>query len=332
MSLQDKVGQLFMVGIPLGKNHDVSMSAVVDRKVGNIFLQGRSTATQAELSRLVGEFTANEPAGLGMFVAVDQEGGYVQTLKGPEFSTMPTALDQAQAGLSEDTVKTWGSELAAAGVNLNLAPVADLVDIADPGTNAPIGYFSRQYTSDPATIEKSIGTFVDGMNAAGVGTTLKHFPGLGRVTGNTDTTAGVTDTVTTADGSPIKIFASGITHHPAMVMVSTAIYSAIDPQSPAAFSPTIVDGILRKNLGYDGVCITDDVSAAKQVEAWAPADRALSIINAGCDMVLVSADPSVAAAMVDAVVARAQSDPDFAKKVDAAATRIVAEKIDRGLQ
>jgi beta-N-acetylhexosaminidase len=109
-------------------------------------------------------------------------------------------------------------------------------------------------------------------------------------------------------------------------MMSTAIYSLIDADAPAAFSPVVVGQVLRGDLGFDGVVITDDVSAARQVQAWSPGDRAVDAIAAGCDMVLASADPSVIPAMVQAVVARAHADPAFAAQVDASVRRVLAAK------
>jgi beta-N-acetylhexosaminidase len=109
-------------------------------------------------------------------------------------------------------------------------------------------------------------------------------------------------------------------------MVSTAIYSAMDPSTPAVFSPTVVRGLLREQLGFSGVIMTDDLSAPKQVQAWSPADRAVMAIEAGVDLVLVSAEPALAAQMVEAVVAKAQSDPAFDGLVNAAARRIVELK------
>jgi beta-N-acetylhexosaminidase len=109
-------------------------------------------------------------------------------------------------------------------------------------------------------------------------------------------------------------------------MVSSAIYARMDPDNPAVFSSAIVTGLLRQRLGFTGVIMTDDVSAAEQVSGWSPADRAVLALQAGVDIVLVSADPSVAAPMVSAVVAKAQSDPAFASVVDEAARHVVELK------
>jgi beta-N-acetylhexosaminidase len=108
-------------------------------------------------------------------------------------------------------------------------------------------------------------------------------------------------------------------------MVSSAIYAKIDPSQPAVFSPTVV-GILRDGLGFTGITITDDLSGAAQVASVAPGDRAVRTIAAGVDLVLVSHPSGVWAQMVDAVLARAGSDPAFRAKVDAAARRVLRWK------
>jgi beta-N-acetylhexosaminidase len=108
--------------------------------------------------------------------------------------------------------------------------------------------------------------------------------------------------------------------------MSSAIYTRIDPDAPAVFSPTAV-GLVRE-LGFDGVIISDDLSGAAQVQSVPAGDRAVRAVAAGVDIVLASARPSVAPAMVDALVSAARTDPDLAAKVDAAAARVVAAKAD----
>lgn len=333
LTLEQRVGQLFMVGVDVSDPGDASYAAVDDRHVGNVFLHGRSRAGVDAIADLVETFAsrvgADTTGGLPMFIATDQEGGNVQVLRGPGFSDMPAAIDQGggDPADTETSATTWGAELAAAGINLNLAPVMDLVpDPARAGNNPPIGAFGRQYGYTPGDVTAHANAFSAGMTANGVDVAVKHFPGLGRVTANTDTSRGVTDDEVTRDGPDVGIFASGIDAGAAFVMMSTAIYDRIDPDAPAAFSPTVVTDLLRGDLGFDGVVITDDVSAAEQVQPWTPAERAILSIEAGVDVVLVSADPSVAAEMVDAVVARAESDDAFAATVDAAATRVLAAK------
>ena len=330
-SLEQQVGQLFMVGVDVHRQQDASWAAVRNRHVGNVFLAGRSEAAPDRVLALVRSFTdlvgQDTTHSTAMLVATDQEGGAVQVLQGPGFSRMPSALDQSamsEADL-ESSATGWGRQLASVGVNLNLAPVMDLVD-GDPAANPPIGKWGREYGSGVDQVVAHANAFSRGMRNAGVAVAVKHFPGLGRVTGNTDTTSGVTDTVTTRDDASVGVFARGIEDGAEMVMMSTAVYERIDPDAPAAFSSVVVGDLLRGDLGFDGVVITDDVSAAAQVQAWTPGERAVRAIGAGCDIVLVSAAPEQTADMVDAVVARARQDPAFAEKVRAAATRVLSLK------
>ncbi|MFC8598761.1 glycoside hydrolase family 3 N-terminal domain-containing protein [Isoptericola sp. NPDC057191] len=329
---EQKAGQLIMVGVSVSDPAAVSAEAIRDKHVGNLFLHGRSTAGVAATRELVDEYTAlvsrRSTHGTPLLVATDQEGGKVQVLRGPGFSDIPEATEQAtwSPATLRRRARGWGDELAAAGVNLNLAPVMDLVDEADAADNPPVGAFQRNYGFTPQTVVSSANAFSAGQRAAGVEPVIKHFPGLGRVTTNTDTTTHVTDDVTTRDSDSVRVFARGIDAGARYVMMSTAVYDRIDPDAPAAFSPVVVDGLLRGELGFDGVVMTDDLSAAAQVQGWSPGRRAVDAVDAGVDLVLASADPSVAPAMADALVAKARTDPAFAKKVDAAARRVLAAK------
>ncbi len=329
MSLSDKVGQMFMVGTSVEGANPTTLAAVQNDHIGGIFLHGRSAAGAEATAALVQGFTSVVAAGQPpLWVATDQEGGTVQVLSGPGFDDIPSAVRQGQqddASL-QAAATTWGAQLASAGVNMNLAPVADIVASPDAAaSNPPIGALAREYGYDGATVAAKVGAFAAGMRAGGVLPTFKHFPGLGRVTENTDTRSGVTDDTVTADGADVGVYSSVLPQGPGVVMLSTAIYAQIDPSAPAAFSPAVV-GVLRDRVGFDGVVTVDDLSAARQVQPWSPADRATLAVDAGIDLLLVSADPSVYAEMHQAVLARAQADPAFAVKVDAAVRRILAQK------
>lgn len=330
MSLEERVGQLFMVGTHVSAPDPITVTAVGEQHVGGVFLHGRSSAGVDATTTLVESFAAaQEPAEVPLWVATDQEGGDVQVLSGPGFDSIPTALTQARgddATLRSDAAR-WGSQLAQAGVTMNLAPVADIVSSADTASsNPPIGALNRQYGFDEATVAAKAGAFAQGMRDAGVMPTFKHFPGLGRVTQNTDYAASVVDDAIGADSPDVGVYRTLLAQGPAVVMMSTAVYELLDPAAPAAFSSTVVTGLLREQLGFDGVVTTDDLSAADQVAAWSPADRAVLAIEAGVDLVLVSADPELFPEMHQAVLAKAQSEPAFAAKVDAAAARILAAK------
>lgn len=330
MSIEERVGQLFMVGTPADAAGRAALDAVTDRHVGGIFLHGRSRAGVAATAAMTARFTKlTDPGAPPLWIATDQEGGEVQVLRGTGFDDMPYAIRQADrdAGELRSDAARWGRQLRDAGVTMNLAPVADIVTShATRFDNPPIGGLGRQYGYDEQSVAATAGAFADGMRDAGVMPTLKHFPGLGRVTANTDYADDVVDTVVTADAPDVDVYRTLLADGPAVVMVGLAIYARIDDGAPAAFSDRVVTGILRGQVGFDGVVMTDDLSATRAVADIAPADRALDALDAGCDLILVSADPSVLPAMYDAVLERARSDDAFAARVDAAAARIVTAK------
>jgi beta-glucosidase-like glycosyl hydrolase len=330
MDPRQRVAQLFVVGVPLTAL--ASGDALVQQGVGGVFLAGRSTASTGDLGTVTGRWAAEAP-GPRPWVAADQEGGQVQTLKGPGFGLLPSALDQGRlppqqlAALADG----MGASLQSAGVTLDLAPVADVVPAGTEHANAPIGFFDRQYGSTPQQVGAAAGTVVDGLGAHRVTAALKHFPGLGRVTANTDTTAGVTDGVTTADDPQVALFGA-LAGRPAapMVMVSLAIYSRIDGTQPAAFSPVVVTDLLRGRLGYRGPVISDDLGKAVAVAAVAPGDRAVRFLGAGGTLVLTVV-PAQLGPMIDAVTARAAADPAFAARIDAAVRTDLLAKEHAGL-
>lgn len=331
LDLRQRVGQLFIVGTAVDAVTPDALSAVIDRHAGGIFLHGRSQAGAPAVAAVVGAFTQADADGIPLWVSTDQEGGEVQVLSGPGFDDMPYAIRQAD--LPDDQLRaaatTWGRQVAATGVTLNLAPVADIVTSqATRFDNPPIGGLGRQYGYDAATVAAKAGAFADGMRAAGVTPVFKHFPGLGHVTANTDDTADVVDTTVTADGPDIAVYGTLLGGGPAAVMVSSAIYQNLDPSVPAVFSPTVV-GMARAKVGSSGMLMTDDLSAAQAVQAWSPGERAVLAIAAGVDVVLASAEPSVFPAMYDAVLAKAQAEPAFARRVEEAARHVLAAKASR---
>jgi beta-N-acetylhexosaminidase len=267
-----------------------------------------------------------------LFIATDQEGGYVQVLQGTGFSRMPSAVTQGAWPDSAlvSNARVWGREVLQAGVDVNLAPVMDTVSQSFAPHNPPIGWYYREYGYTPAAVADKGTAYLRGMRSAGLAMTAKHFPGLGRVTGNTDTTAGVTDTSTTRSSSDIAPFRAAVNAGSQFLMVSSAFYSKIDAHRPAVFSPTVITGMIRGDLGFTGVVISDDLANSKQMQAWSPGARAVNFINAGGDMVL-TVNPTTVPAMVNAVSARASGDAAFRAKVNIAAWRVLTVKAAQGL-
>jgi beta-N-acetylhexosaminidase len=336
MTQAQRIGQLFMVGGAVTGPGSATTAAISTYHAGNLILTGRTTAgapsVRAIVSRMDALTTRAATAGAPLFVATDQEGGYVQVLQGPGFSRMPTALTQGTWTDSTLTAsaRTWGRQVRRSGVDVNLAPVMDTVAAGFVASNPPIGQYDREYGNTPAVVADKGSAFLRGMRSSDLATTDKHFPGLGHVTANTDTASGVKDTVTTRTSADIAPFRAAITAGARMVMVSSAIYTKIDGTRPGVFSPTVINGMIRGDLGYSGVVISDDLGNAKQVQAWTPGTRAVDFLAAGGDVVL-TVNPAVIPAMVAAVTARAASNATFRSRVAAAALHVLAAKAAEGL-
>ncbi len=323
---EQKAGQLVMVGAQAAQPVGALDAVLRDQRVGGVTLLGTWSGS-ATVSAAVAHWQSLGTAasgGIGTLVAADQEGGQVQHVRGAGFTSTASALAQGRspAGVAR-TSSTVGAQLRSAGVDVDLAPVADTVTAAFAPRNAPIGALDREYGHDPATVAASVRAAVGGLQGAGVSAALKHFPGLGRVTGNTDLTAsGTTDDTTTADDAYLGPFRAGIEAGADLVMVSSALYPRIDPDHRAAFSPAVVTGLLRQGLGFTKVVVTDDVGAAKAVAAVPVGERATQFVAAGGDIVLTGL-PSTVPTMTAALVDRAAADPAFAAQVDAAVTRVL---------
>ena len=331
MSEADRVGQLIMVDCPSSGVAPATVTSIRTYHVGSVILDGNSYLGVARTHALVRQLQTTDPGAPRLFVATAQEGGTVQRMRGPGFSPIPSAVDQGRldpATLQADAT-TWARQLRSAGITVDLAPVLDTVPPGF-GPNPPIGDLDREYGRTPGAVSTHGVAVAEGLAAGSVAATVKHFPGLGRVHGNTDTTSGVTDPVTTRHDAYLAPFADAVRRHVPFVMMSTAVYSRIDAGTPAAFSPTIVSGMLRGDLGFRGIVITDDVGAAAQVRDYPVGDRAVAVIAAGGTIVL-TVDPSVVPAMTAALLSRAHRDAAFRRQVDAAALLVLQTKAARGL-
>jgi beta-N-acetylhexosaminidase len=244
---------------------------------------------------------------------------------------MPTAL--AQGKLMPDRLKedahTWAHELAAAGVNLNLAPVGDTVPKRWVAINAPIGQLQREFGHTPAVVEPHVRAFIEGMHGAEVLTTVKHFPGLGRVRGNTDFASGVHDTVTRRDDPFLRPFQVAVEAGVPFVMMSLASYAHLDGRTLAAFSKPITTGMLRGDMGFEGVVISDDLSAVA-VQKVPAAQRAIRFVRAGGDMIIAT-HLRDARTMARALVEKAAASASFQKRIETSALRVLQAKESAGL-
>lgn len=331
MTLDERIGQLVMAPLPAGSDPSTLRDLIVDQHVGSVLIIGNWNSGTTGVSAATSELQSYAPSNNRLLMTTDQEGGSVQHLSGNGFDTMPSATDQGTMDTAQlrQSAATWGAQLKSAGINVDLAPVVGTVTV-DRSSNAPIGALYRDFGLDPAGNADHAKAFIQGMSDSGVGSAIKHYPGLGSVTGNTDFTAnGILDTTTTLDGPEISAFNSTLEASPSMVMMSLATYQAIDPNNPAVFSSTLVTGYLRGKIGFQGVVTSDSLSATA-LSGVQPSDLGVRLVEAGGDLACIGAF-SYVQPVLDGLNAKAAGDATFARKVQQSAIRVMTLKYEMGL-
>lgn len=281
-------GALFMVGLPGLGLDDSSRSLIARFHINNFILFKRNFKDCQQLRELTAALRqACMAAGLTPpLIAIDQEGGTVARL-GPPFSQFLGARQLASSSAPEEAVtayaRTCGRELAAVGINLNLAPVLDVC--ASGG-----GYFmaERSLGADPVTVARLGSLIISEMQACGLAACGKHFPGLGGAVVDPHRQLPVVDR-SGAEMRSIDLvpFRAAVAADVAAIMTSHTIYRQFDGERAATLSPAIITGLLRNELGYEGVVITDDLEMGAIVEAGNVAEAALEALQAGADLLLI---------------------------------------------
>jgi beta-N-acetylhexosaminidase len=284
LTLEQKVGQIFMVGVA-GQEITPLMQLQLNRiKPGGILLFKRNIADRAQLKNLAASLQLYSKVPL--LIALDQEGGAVTRL-----STSPRLPSARWVGGANDVVLTerlgnsMGTILRQAGINMNLAPVLDVGNIGSRGFLR-----SRTYSTD-AEIVGNLGlAFSQGLLRAGVIPTAKHFPGLGGVTGDPHLESvkqySSFKEIQTKHLSPFRKFGQLF---PAAVMLSHAKYPALGTTNAAPFSPEISKALLRDEVGFHGLTITDDLMMTGAGDRKIGLqERVVRIFNSGSDILLIA--------------------------------------------
>ena len=308
-SLERQLLGLLVVGFRGARLSDAPwLRDAIDAGLGGVILFDRDQQTGDErnvrapdqVRALTAEILARRPAAPPI-IAIDQEGGVVTRLS-PAHGFPPVASEGAIGEASSAEVRRWARDLAGtlanAGATLNLAPVVDL-DV-NPGSPA-IGALGRAFSADPEVVVHCATIEVRAHRAAGVATALKHFPGIGSSTGNTDTgLVDVTDTWSREELVPFRrLIADGMAD---VVMVGHVVDRHTDGDHPASLSPVFVGKLLRGELGWAGPTITDDLQAAAIAAVHGPAAAARLALAAGNDLLLFANQQAYDEGIVSRVV------------------------------
>jgi beta-N-acetylhexosaminidase len=330
LSPRELAGQLVLVGIEAGT--EIPADVLTEHHAGGIFLLQVWESAEA-VDRTVAAAHEGSRSDLPPLIAVDQEGGQVRMLRGDTARRTPSAEELGTQGPQAVTeaYTSIGEDLAARGIQVALAPVADVVDPGLGDANEPVGALGRGFGTDPETVGECVAAATEALEAQGVAATLKHFPGLGRVEENTDFSAeGIEDPVTGPGDPFLESFRAGIGAGAGLVMMSSAVYPQLEPDVPAMFSAAAIQDLLRGELGFTGLVVSDDIGAAKAVATVSVPERATRLLEAGGDVVL-TADPSLTGELVDAIEAWAGQGEEQARRVRESAGRMLALKEGLGL-
>ena len=334
VGLGDKIAALMVVGFRGSELADATwvQTALADSGLGGVILFDRDQLTggsrnilsPTQVRRLNGDLRAAAGA-RRIIVSVDQEGGVVTRL-GPSHG-FPAVASEATIGAGTAAgARTWAhgiaTTLAANGFNLNLAPVVDLdVNPASPA----IGALDRSFSADPDVVVARATVEIDEHRAAGVRTTLKHFPGIGSSTTNTD--FGVADVTKTWTRNELETFRRLIAAGKAdLVMAGHVVNGQLDAGHPASLSKATVTDLLRGELGWDGIVVTDDLQAAAITHAFGRDEAILLALEAGSDLLLFANqqvyDPTLVPRVVRLVAAAVASGRIPQARIDEAYARV----------
>jgi beta-N-acetylhexosaminidase len=331
--LRERIAGLLVVGFRglTVRPDDPIVRAIATDKLGGVILFDhdekvgtRNVKSPDQVERLVADLRALAPD-RELIVAIDQEGGLVTRLS-PKYGFPAVKSEAAIGPFGEASVETWAegiaTTLAGAGINLNFAPVVDLN--INP-TNPAVGALDRAFSADPAIVARDAAIEVRAHRDRGIRTALKHFPGLGSASTNTDFgVADVTATWTDVELDPYReLLRAGLVD---MVMAAHVVNGQIDPAAPASLSRATVTDLLRGSLGWDGVVVTDDLGAAAITEAFGFEDAIGLALNAGNDILLFANqhdyEPELAGRVIDVIEALVEQGTVPEARIDESSARI----------
>ena len=283
MSDADKVGQLMMIGIHGKSLNDDAKFMLNEYRVGGIILFDRNMESKDQVKTLISDINkAGKSAGLTpLFLGIDQEGGAVARME-DQLIKVPPAEELGKEPIEQavSLAKQSGTELKDLGFNINFAPVADL------GLT-----YGRSFSTNPDDVVRYASAVGKAYDEAGLWYSYKHFPGIGKtdVDLHADTSV-VPVSKETLLNEDTKVFVDLIKQskpNTYAIMVSHAMYPQIDPDHPSSLSKAIITDWLRKDMGYNGVVVTDDMDMGALAKHYTFGDMAVQSILAGSDILLV---------------------------------------------
>lgn len=333
MTLREKIAQLFIVWVPRGADAE-AVTALKALQPGGYILYSWNYGSMAEAKVLTARLGAVDdgiPATVDVrpFIAVDQEGGRVAAFRFKEFPDQPSAFQLGllwNEAIVEESAYFTALELAYLGCNMDLAPVADLYPVQDATI---IG--DRSFGPYPNATARWVAAYVRGLKRGGIIPTLKHFPGHGATTVDSHADLPVVDgSLEDLRSWALIPFEEGLRAGAPVVMTAHILYPAIDAVYPATLSPAILKGLLRRDLGFDGIILTDGFEMGALTRQWGKGEAVAAALEAGVTLILLynRYDP---VEMIDIVEKLVRDGRLAMETIDQNLVRILRVKRDFGL-
>jgi beta-N-acetylhexosaminidase len=291
-SFEEALGQLFMVGIPGPRFSSEAVFLLKKIRAGGIILFKRNFQDPYQLADLCRQLqtSALQLHSLPLFISIDQEGGRVLRL-GPPFTQVPSPAGMGGGEDPEKTVRHYAQvtarELKLAGINMNLAPVLDVNLRGPEGLMA-----SRCLGTDPETVTRLGSLYIRELQKGGVMAAAKHFPGIGDIALDPHHDLPLQDKdLAGLEATELVPFRTAVSLPVSAVMLTHTLYPALDPKWPASLSQPIITGLLRENLGYQGLVITDDLEMGAIGKHYEIEEAVLTAFQGGADILLICHDP-----------------------------------------
>ena len=327
MSDADKVGQLMMIGIHGKSLNDDAKFMLNEYRVGGIILFDRNMESKDQVKTLITDINkAGKSAGLTpLFIGIDQEGGAVARMD-DKLIKVPPAEEVGKEPVEQAAAlaKEVGTELKELGFNINFAPVADL------GLT-----YGRSFSTNPDEVVRYASAVGKSYDEAGLWYSYKHFPGIGKtdVDLHADTSI-VPVSKETLLSEDTKVFVDLIKQskpNTYTIMVSHAMYPQIDPDHPSSLSKAIITDWLRKDMGYNGVVVTDDMDMGALAKHYTFGDMAVQSILAGSDILLVCHEYEHMQEAYNGLMKAVKDGRISKERLDESVKRILLMKMSRGL-
>ena len=337
MTLDEKIYQLFIVepeavaGVKTAtKATEATRNGLKKYPVGGIVYFADNIVKEKQIKEMIlnSQAYASGKLGIGLFIAVDEEGGTVsrvaRKLDTTRFETMEEIGLRGDANEAYAVGATIAGDISRLGFNLNFAPVADvIIDRA----NTEIG--TRSFGADPTQVSAMVGQVVKGLQENGVMATLKHFPGHGSTTDDSHKGESITTrTLAEMEQTEFLPFQAGIAAGAEFVMMSHLTAVEIDGDSPASLSKIIITELLRDKLGFEGLVITDSLQMKAIADLHSSGETAVRALEAGVDMLLMPVSLSGAAKGIQKAV---DSGRLTEERIDRSVRRILRAKWEYGL-